>query len=78
MMVLPVSDFKAGRTPILVATDVAARGLGMRRRNDVFSLHFIFILTFKQGCVIVKLLQKCCCELMSFLGTHKSSHTPRE
>lgn len=36
-----LNEFREGRSPIMVATDVAARGIGM-----LIFLHFIFLLTF--------------------------------
>jgi len=38
-----LSEFKAGRSPILIATDVASRGLG------TFSVHFLPLLAALVG-----------------------------
>lgn len=41
-----LSEFKAGKSPIMTATDVAARGLGMYgygKHNGYFLIYFIFV-----------------------------------
>lgn len=40
-----LSEFKAGKSPIMTATDVAARGLGMFIRGNDFVVEFFLILS---------------------------------
>jgi hypothetical protein len=37
-----LNEFKTGKSPIMVATDVASRGIGMLANTPLFTLPFLF------------------------------------
>lgn len=50
------SEFRSGKAPILVATDVASRGLGMKWDDREIIMYFIFLFFLFTGLMKINIL----------------------